>query len=52
MKMKCDYCGSEGKCYEWCQCAKCIDPEGYDEWKENCPEKYEMWIERKLEEEY
>jgi len=50
--MKCDFCGSEGECYLGCQCAKCLDPEAYEEWKNENPEAYERWLEKKrLEEE-
>lgn len=48
--MKCDYCGSEDECYEWCGCSKCMDPEGYEEWKRENPESYDEWLEKKLEE--
>jgi len=47
--MKCDYCGSEDEeCYEGCTCAKCINPEGYEEWRNNNPEAYDRWLEKKL----
>lgn len=49
--MQCDYCESYGDCYPDCECSKCIDPEGYEDWKENSPEEYEAWVEKKLREE-
>ena len=42
----CWSCGSTGKCYPNCECAKCEDPEGYADWKYNNPEEYEDWLER------
>ncbi len=43
----CWSCGStQPYCYEGCECAKCEDPEGYEEWKKECPEEYEDWKER------
>ena len=45
--MGCWSCGSEDHdCYDPCDCAKCVDPEGYQEWKDNCPEEYEEWKEK------
>ena len=49
--MRCNYCYSEGRCHNGCQCAKCVDPEDYNEWKINYPEEYEQWIEGEKEEE-
>ena len=49
--MRCDYCGSKGKCYYWCKCSKCLDPEGYEDWKQNYPNEYEEWLNRKKQEE-
>jgi len=49
--MKCDYCGSEGECYDDCECSKCLDPEDYQDWKETFPEEYGAWIEKKLRKE-
>jgi len=45
----CWSCGSTEDCYGGCECAKCIDPEGYQEWKENNPEEYEEWLEEQME---
>jgi len=43
----CWSCGAEGPCDEaYCDCAKCRDPEAYDNWKENNPAAYERWLER------
>ena len=50
--MRCNYCGSTANwCYEDCECAKCVDPEGYQEWRDNNPEEYDAWIERELNKE-
>lgn len=48
----CWSCGSDEECYERWGCAKCLDPEGYEEWKYNNPEEYGDWLERQMEEEY
>ena len=48
--MRCDFCYSEGACHRGCECAKCIDPQDYNQWKRNCPEEYNEWIEGKKEE--
>ena len=45
----CWSCGSKAACYEDCECAKCLDPEDYQEWKENNPEEYSDWIESQKE---
>ena len=50
--MRCDFCGSTAECYSDCECSKCRDPEGYEEWRQNDPEGYDRWIEKKKEEEY
>ena len=47
--MRCDYCGSNGECFDGCGCAKCTNPENYEDFKKNNPEEYEKWIEKKLE---
>ena len=47
--MKCWSCGStQPWCYEGCECAKCVDPGAYADWKNNCPDEYEAWIDRQL----
>ena len=45
----CKHCGSWDMCYEGCTCAKCIDPEGYQNWKEENPEQYEEWLNKEEE---
>ena len=45
--IKCDWCGSKGRCFAWCECSKCIDPEEYNAWKFGNPEEYKNWIEDK-----
>jgi len=49
--MKCDFCDSEGECFDLCNCSKCIDLELYEEWKCEFPEEYEEWLDKKREEE-
>jgi hypothetical protein len=45
MRIKpCWSCGSDGDCYDGCACAKCLDPRGYEEWKNNNPEQYRGWL--------
>lgn len=45
----CWSCGSESDCMEGCYCAKCRDPEGYANWRENNPQEYNEWLERQFE---
>jgi hypothetical protein len=45
----CWSCGSRGVCYGGCECAKCEDPQGYEEWKENNPEDYSEWLKKQHE---
>jgi hypothetical protein len=53
MRIKpCWSCGSEEECYEQCSCAKCLNPEGYAEWKDNNPEEYNAWLESQSIEDY
>lgn len=42
----CWSCGSDGECYEGCNCAKCVDPEGYEIWKYENPEAYQHWLDK------
>lgn len=45
--MTCKDCGStEADCYLGCICAKCVDPEGYEQWKNENPEQYEDWLDK------
>lgn len=48
----CRYCESRGPCYPGCDCAKCVDPDGYEDWKRENPDEYEEWKERQREEDY
>jgi hypothetical protein len=41
--------GSNAACYDGCECAKCVDPDGYARWRCECPEEYEDWLERQRE---
>jgi len=46
----CWSCGAQDEeCFDGCRCAKCIDPQGYEEWRLNNPEEYEEWLERQEE---
>jgi hypothetical protein len=46
----CWSCGAKNEeCFDGCECAKCVDPEGYDEWRYNNPEEYEDWLDRNTE---
>jgi hypothetical protein len=43
----CWSCGAKNRsCFEDCECAKCVDPEGYEEWQRNDPEGYADWLDR------
>ena len=48
----CWSCESTSACYDGCECAKCIDPWGYDNWKYNNPDEYEAWKESQQEDDY
>ena len=42
----CWSCGTtDADCYSGCQCVKCLDPEGYKQWKLNRPDQYQRWLE-------
>jgi hypothetical protein len=42
----CWSCGAQNEeCHSLCECAKCEDPQEYDEWKRENPEEYEEWLE-------
>jgi hypothetical protein len=43
--LPCWSCGSTGRCYSNCECAKCLDPEDYADWKRENPEQYKEWLE-------
>lgn len=45
----CWSCKSTGPCYSECECAKCLDPDGYQEWREENPEEYEEWVDSQRE---
>jgi hypothetical protein len=42
----CWSCRSEAACYTGCVCAKCLDPESYEQWRVEAPDEYDAWIER------
>ena len=41
----CWSCGSHSACYSDCECAKCIDPLGYSDWRSSDPDRYDAWME-------
>lgn len=46
----CWSCGAQDEeCYSDCSCAKCEDPEGYEDWKNNNPGEYEDWLDSQEE---
>ncbi len=45
----CWSCGSYSFCVGNCRCAKCEDPEAYDEWRFNNPEEYAEWLDSQYE---
>ena len=50
--MKCWSCNStELWCYPGCECAKCVDPEAYEDWKYNNPEEYDAWLNKQADKE-
>ena len=52
-RLQCRFCGSSGSgCYDDCECAKCLDSDGYASWRENNPDEYEDWISREEEKEF
>ena len=46
----CWSCKARGACYPGCECAKCVDPEGYERWKRNNPHEYAAWRDSQWEE--
>lgn len=48
----CWSCGTTSTCFDDCKCAKCIDPIGYEEWKQDCPDEYEKWLESQIEDDF
>ena len=48
----CWSCESTSDCYSGCECAKCIDPVDYQNWRDNFPEEYQDWVERQKEDDY
>lgn len=46
----CWSCGAQYReCYPECECAKCVDPQGYEEWRHERPDEYREWIESQQE---
>ncbi len=46
----CWSCGTtEPECYDNCDCAKCVDPDDYEDWKSNNPEEYQNWLDEQEE---
>ena len=46
MTAPCRDCGVRGPCLPDCACAKCTDPEGYEDWRNNNPREYGDWLRR------
>jgi hypothetical protein len=42
----CWSCGAHGPCDDDCECAKCLDPDGYDDWRDTHPDQYAAWLAR------
>jgi hypothetical protein len=41
----CWSCGAQDQeCYSGCSCARCVDPENYEAWRRDNPEKYKDWL--------
>jgi hypothetical protein len=46
----CWSCGAQdAPCEGDCQCAKCVDPGGYDEWRDRAPGEYRRWLADQME---
>jgi hypothetical protein len=44
--LPCWSCGAQDReCFAECECAKCVDPEDYEQWKCDSPEEYSDWLE-------
>jgi len=42
----CASCGAHGPCVTHCACQKCIDPDGYEQWRTEYPDQYQAWLDR------
>lgn len=41
----CWSCGAvDEACSDGCMCAKCVNPDGYDEWRRNNQYSYAIWM--------
>ena len=41
----CWSCGAQDRaCYSPCDCAKCVDPDDYNQWRYDNPEDYRKWL--------
>jgi hypothetical protein len=48
----CWSCGAQDRpCDDGCECAKCVDPDGYAQWRCDDPEAYDAWLESQMWEE-
>lgn len=46
----CWSCGvQDEECSIPCECAKCLEPENYEDWKQNSPEQYQTWVDEQLD---
>jgi hypothetical protein len=48
----CWSCGVvDAPCVEPCECAKCVEPEDYAEWRRESPGAYAHWMSKNVEDE-
>jgi len=40
----CSWCDSEDECYDDCNCSKCLDPNGYNKWRNENRQEYIKWL--------
>ena len=40
----CWSCGSHAECFPDCECAKCIAPKSYRQWRDEEPDEYREWV--------
>ncbi len=46
----CWSCGViDDTCFDFCKCAKCVNPEDYEEWKINNPSEYQRWLDSQID---
>ncbi len=45
----CSWCDSEEECYNDCNCSKCLDPNGYNRWRNANRQEYIKWLLRQAD---